>query len=252
MNPAWPDIRYDYGGAQVLVTGGTSGIGLAIAQAYRDAGAEVTITGTRDGAEEYDGDLAGLRYRTLRLEDRAALDTLPRTLDRLDILVNNAGAVWPGGWPEDEPDGFEAALQINLGAAFRLAAGCRSLLAHSPWPGGASVMGIASMASYFGLPVVPGYGAAKAGLVQMTKTLAMGWAAEGIRVNAVAPGLTQSRMTARHVGDADMLAATLVRTPLQRVAQPGDIAGVVLFLTSSAAAYITGQTLPVDGGYSIA
>jgi NAD(P)-dependent dehydrogenase (short-subunit alcohol dehydrogenase family) len=170
----------------------------------------------------------------------------------LDILVNNAGAVWPGGWPEDEPEGFEASLQINLGAVFRLATACRPLLARSGLSAGASVIGVASMASYFGLPIVPGYGAAKAGLVQMTKTLAMAWAADRIRVNAVAPGLTESRMTAHHVADLEALAATLARTPLRRVGQPADVAGAVLFLTSGAAAYITGQTLPVDGGYSIA
>jgi NAD(P)-dependent dehydrogenase (short-subunit alcohol dehydrogenase family) len=252
MANAWAHIRYDYAGAQVLVTGGTSGIGLAIARAYREAGAEVTITGTRDSAAEYDDDLVGLHYRCLRMDNRKGIDALPKSLERLDILVNNAGAVWPGGWPEDEPEGFEASLQINLSAAFRLASACRPLLAHSQLPGGASVIGLASMASYFGIPVVPGYGAAKAGLVQLTKTLAMAWAREGIRVNAVAPGLTESRMTARHVADPDALGATLARTPLHRVGQPADVAGVVLFLTSGAAAYVTGQTLPVDGGYSIA
>jgi NAD(P)-dependent dehydrogenase (short-subunit alcohol dehydrogenase family) len=108
------------------------------------------------------------------------------------------------------------------------------------------------MASYFGIEAVPGYGAAKAALVQLTKTLAVAWAADRIRVNAVAAGLTRTRMTAGHVNDPDALAPTLARTPLGRVAEPMDIAGAVLFLTSAAAAYVTGQTLPVDGGYSIA
>ena len=114
------------------------------------------------------------------------------------------------------------------------------------------MIGIASMASYFGIEAVPGYGAAKAGLVQLTKTLAVAWAGDRIRVNAVAAGLTETRMTAAHVGDAQALAPTLARTPMRRVGRPSDIAGAVMFLTSEAAAYITGQTLPVDGGYSIA
>jgi NAD(P)-dependent dehydrogenase (short-subunit alcohol dehydrogenase family) len=108
------------------------------------------------------------------------------------------------------------------------------------------------MASYFGIEAVPGYGAAKAGLVQLTKTLAVAWADDRIRVNAVAWGLTESRMTATHISDASALAPTMARTPMKRVGAPRDIAGAILFLTSDAAAYITGQTLPVDGGYSIA
>ena len=118
-------------------------------------------------------------------------------------------------------------------------------------PGGGNVVSIASMASFFGIETVPGYGAAKAGLVQMTKTLSIHWGKQNLRVNAVAAGLTRSAMTAWFMDDMEMTAPTLARTPLDRIGDPEDVAGAVLFLTSAAARHITGQTVIVDGGYSI-
>jgi 3-oxoacyl-[acyl-carrier protein] reductase len=252
IGPTWTDVAFDCAGRHVLVTGGTSGIGAAIAAAYRAAGASVTITGTRESAKDYDADVGDCRYLQMTTSDSAQLDRLPTHFSTLDVLVNNAGAVWPGGRSEYEPDVFEEALRINLSSAYRLAHACRPLLARSAVPTGGCIIGIASMASYFGIEAVPGYGAAKAGLVQLTKTLAVAWAGDRIRVNAVAAGLTETRMTAGHVSDPQALAPTLARTPLRRVGRPSDIAAAALFLTSEAAAFITGQTLPVDGGYSIA
>ena len=248
----WGQVKYDYGGARVLVTGGTSGIGAALAAAYRESGAEVTITGTRTSAADYEADLTGYRYLPFQLSEPAQFSQLAEQFESLDILVNNAGAVWPGGRSEYEPDTFEEAVRINLCGPYRLAHALRPQLSRSKLAGGGCVIGIASMASYFGIEAVPGYGAGKAGLVQLTKTLAVAWASDRIRVNAVAAGLTESRMTANHVADRAALADTLARTPMKRVGTPSDIAGVVLFLTSGAAGYVTGQTLPVDGGYSIA
>ncbi|MGI9287910.1 MAG: SDR family NAD(P)-dependent oxidoreductase [Pseudomonadales bacterium] len=249
----WPNVAFDYSTYNVLVTGGSNGIGLAIAQAYLKAGANVTITGTRDRASDYNHDLSGLVYEQLQVSDNAAIDALAEKLPTpLDILINNAGASFPGGADEWEPDVFAQSLQINLISAFRLASKCLNQLKASDKPGGASVIGIASMTSYFGNTIVPGYGAAKAGLVQMTKTLAMKWAADSIRVNAVAAGLTRSNMTAGMLDHMqDMVGDTLRRTPAGRVGEPLDIAGPVLFLTSPAATYVTGQTLPVDGGYTV-
>ena len=147
---------------------------------------------------------------------------------------------------------FEESGQINLFGAFRLATACRKKLAASALEGGASVVNLASMSSYFGISIVPGYGAAKAGIVQMTKSLAVAWAAGGIRVNAVAPGLIRSNMTAPMENIEGLADAHLARTPMARWGEPDDICGPVLFLASPAARFITGQTLPVDGGYSIA
>lgn len=246
----WPNPRYDFNGAHVLVTGGSNGIGAGIAAAYRDAGAHVTITGTRAKAADYDSDLSGYRYLQLQLTDDAQLDAVAQALPRLDILVNNAGGNFMME-NEYEPDVFEKSLRVNLISAYRLAHACQPLLAQSELPGGASVIGLASMTSFFGVEVVPGYGAAKGGLVQLTKTLAIAWAKQNIRVNAVAAGLIASNMTAPALAMPEFNDAILARTPQRRIGTPEDIAGAVLFLSSAAASFITGQTLPVDGGYSV-
>ena len=245
-------VRFDFAGTHVLVTGGTSGIGHAIARAFAAAGAVVTVTGRKPAASDYDVDLSGLGYRTLDVQDAAAIATLAGGLDALDVLVNNAGASLPGGRSEYEPDVFEQSVRINLFGAYRMAAACHDRLAASTFEGGASVLHIASMASYFGLVPVPGYGAAKAGIVQMTKTLAAAWAKDGIRVNGVAPGLIRNRMTARIQADPAYTRKDFERMPLARWGTPEEVAPAALFLASPAASYITGQTLPIDGGYSIA
>lgn len=249
-NATWPNCRYDYSGAEVLVTGGTNGIGAGIAAAYRAAGAHVTITGTRPSAADYDTDLSGYRYLQLQLTDNDQIEAVAAALPRLDILINNAGGNFMVE-NEYEPDVFEKSVRVNLLSAYRMAHACRAKLAESRLPGGASVIGLASMTSYFGVEVVPGYGAAKGGLVQLTKTLAIAWAKDNIRVNAVAAGLIHTKMTENFISMPDASEPSLARTPQGRFGDPLDIAGPVLFLTSAAAGYITGQTLPVDGGFSV-
>jgi 3-oxoacyl-[acyl-carrier protein] reductase len=242
-------ISYDYAGATVLVTGGTSGIGLACAQGYRDAGAEVIITGRKKNATDYSADLSGMAYRSLDVADRDALYALASSLTKLDILLNNAGGSQGNEW---EADSFDQSINVNLSSVFHLSTACKELLTQSQFAGGASVVGIASMTSYFGFEWTPGYGPAKAGLVQLMKTLGMSWGALGIRANAVAAGLTRSNLTAPVLENMqDMVDETLKRQGLKRTGEPEDIAAAVLFLTSPAAAWITGQTLPVDGGFTI-
>ena len=146
----WPGVSFDYAGSHVLVTGGTSGIGESIARAYAAAGARVTITGTREHASDYPKDLSAFEYRRLHVEHPGEVDFVAGTLGTLDILVNNAGTVFPGGKSEYEPDVFEEAVRINLVGAYRMAHACHDKLAASRQPGGASMIGIASMTSLFG------------------------------------------------------------------------------------------------------
>jgi len=243
-------VTFDFSGASALVTGGSNGIGLAVAQSFAEAGAEVTITGTRAAADDYDHDLSKFRYRQCLMTDRAGIERLAAGLDRLDVLVNNAGGNLRAR-DEWNPDTFEEALALNLSSAFRLASGCHPLLAASSADGGASIVNLASMASFFAVDSVPGYGAAKAGVVQMTKTMASYWAGDGIRANAVAPGVTATNMTAGIVESPERTARQLDRMPVGRLGRPEDIASVVLFLASSGASFLTGQTVAVDGGFSI-
>lgn len=243
-------VRFDFTGARVLVTGGSNGIGLAVARGFRDAGAAVIATGRRSHARDYDQDLTGLTYHPLDVRDGAAITRLVTSLDGLDVLVNNAGATVPPTPGEWDPAIFDDSLRVNLSSAFRLAVACKPLLEGSPFDGGASVLNVASMAAFAAMPAVPGYGAAKAGIVQLTMNLAVAWAAAGIRVNAIAPGLIETNMTAGMKGRDAVEKPMIDRTPMHRWGAPADVVPAFLFLASAAARFVTGQTVCVDGGYS--
>jgi NAD(P)-dependent dehydrogenase (short-subunit alcohol dehydrogenase family) len=244
------EVRFDFSGARVLVTGGSGGIGLGIARAFANAGARVAITGRRAKASDYDADLDGFEYHSLEMRDAAGIARLPGSLGSLDVLVNNAGENYPFDPSEWDPDVFERSVIVNLVSAFRMSVACKELLAASRIAGGASVLNIASMAAFRAVTFVPGYGAAKAGIVQMTMNLAIAWIPEKIRVNAVAPGLIESGMTAAMRGMPDLEKAELAKCPMGRWGTPEDLAPALLFLASSAAGFVTGQTLCIDGGYS--
>jgi len=237
--------KFDFSGAHVLVTGGSNGIGNAIAIAFRDAGAAVAITGRRaDG--KYETDIAGMRYFPLDMRDSAEIEKISAALPKLDVLVNCAGIAAPGGRSEYDPDVFAETLAVNLTGAFRMASAVLAQLKESK----GSVINTASMSSYASLPGVPGYGASKAGIVQMTMTLADSWARFGIRVNAFAPGWVETNMTRGAHANEAYSKRLIEHTPLRRWGAPADMAGAVLFLASDAAAFITGVTLPVDGGFN--
>lgn len=238
-------ITLDFSGQSVLVTGGSNGIGHAIARGFAEAGAEVAITGTRASAPDYDTDLAGLTYRQLRVEDAAAVDAFIAETGDLDVLVNNAGNVVRGEEGQS-PEGFELNMDINLNSVFRLSQGLRGRLAKGP----GSIVNIASMTSYIASPRVPGYGASKAAVLQLTKTLAELYAPDGIRVNAIAPGWIETNLTEVPRG-LDGFSKTITdRTPLRRWGKPDEMAGTALYLASDKlAGFVTGVTIPVDGGY---
>lgn len=251
MSAPAAEARFDYSGCRVLITGGSNGIGLAAARAYADAGAEVVVTGTRPKAEDYDHDLSAFAYMQLDLSDLKNLPPVAEAVPALDIFISNAGISMPGGAPEYEPGSMELVMRVNFIAGFELAKMLRDKLAASELPGGASVIGTASMSSFFGMSGLPAYGASKAALVQLAKTLAIDWAADNIRVNNVAAGLTLTNMTAPLEAMPEFRDVILNRTPLRRMADPKEIVGAMLFLSSAQAGWITGQTIAVDGGFSI-
>jgi 3-oxoacyl-[acyl-carrier protein] reductase len=242
-------LRFEFDGTSVLVTGGTSGIGHAIATAFAGSGADVTITGTRPDAAHYDLDLSSFSYRPLEVRDHGAVEALAAEFDAVDILVNNAGANFPDGLDEWDPDGFAAALDLNVEGAMRLTMGLRGALGASTMAGGASVVNLVSMTAFRSTTIVPGYAAAKAALLTLTRNLAAHWAGDGIRVNAVAPGLIDTPMTAPMHAFPELLEGELARAILPRMGLPAEVAAAVLFLSSESAAFITGSTLAVDGGY---
>ncbi len=238
----------DFSQQQVLVAGGTSGIGFAIGQAFADAGANVTATGVSDAevvaASERE---TRIRFRQLDVRDSFAVSELIGEFGSLHVLVNCAGLLRRGGVEFSEAT-FLDVLDTNLSGTMRLCLACRPLLAKSH----GCIVNTASMLSFFGSGFVPAYSASKGGVAQLTKSLAIAWAADGIRVNAVAPGWIETPMTQPLAENSERSQPILDRTPMRRWGRPEDIAGPVLFLCSPAAAFMTGVVMPVDGGYSIA
>ena len=233
---------------RVLVSGGTSGIGAAIARAFAAAGAEVSATGATEAEAQAAGareDMAGIACSALDVRDAAAVAERVAALGELDVVVNCAGIIRRGA--ELEPEAFEQVVDINLNGTMRVCAAARAGLAARR----GCIVNTASMLSFFGGGLVPGYSASKGGVAQLTKSLAIAYAADGIRVNAVAPGWIATPLTQALQDDAARSAPILARTPLGRWGTPEDIAGPVLFLASPAACFVTGVVLPVDGGYLI-
>lgn len=236
--------NFDYSGAQVLVVGASrAGIGASIARAFAAAGATVAITGAEPAPVDEDRHFA---YTQLDVTDLDAVQRLSGKTASLDVLVNCAAITSRGA--EMDLSFFQHVVDVNLHGTFRTAQAFHAQLAASK----GVLINIASMYASFGSPRNPAYGASKAAVAQLTKSLAIAWAGDGIRVNAVAPGFVVTAQSARSRTDPAHVAAVNLRTPMARWGQPDDIAGPVLFLASSGAAFMTGTCLAIDGGYSIA
>jgi 3-oxoacyl-[acyl-carrier protein] reductase len=236
-------ITLDFSGKTVLVIGGSSGIGLATAHMFESAGARVVVTGTRSSAADYADDLSGLDFRRLDTGDRAAVATFDPGFDRLDVLVNAAGMVMYRR-AEFEVANFEQVLGVNLTGLFQLCEKFRLQLAQTT----GSIVNVGSVASHRGIVAQPAYSASKGGLLTLTKSLALAYAKDGIRVNQVSPGLVRTKLTEVTWTDDERRAATERAIPLRRIGEPNDIAGAILFLASPLASYITGEAIIIDGG----
>lgn len=232
-------------GCTVLVTGGSSGIGAAIAAGFVAAGASVTATGATAGeVEAANAASPAVRHAMLDVRDRKAVDALVGAFDALDAVVNCAGIIRRGD--ELDPDVFADVVDINLTGSMRVCAAARPLLARS---GRGAIVNTASVLTFQGGGLVPGYSASKGGIGQMTKSLAIAYADDGIRVNAVAPGWIATPLTQALRDDPARSEPILSRTPMKRWGRPEDVVGGVLFLCSPAAGFVTGAILPIDGGY---
>ena len=218
-----------------VVTGAAGGIGGALLSAFRSAGYQVT------GVDRVSAD----GVTSLDVTDTAAVAAFAASFDTLDALINAAGVLRLR--QEYDPAEFAGVVDVNLTGTMRMAVACRPALAKAR----GSIVNIASMHAIFGAPLSPAYAASKAGVVQLTKSLAVAWAEDGIRVNAIAPGWIETPMTIPARSDAARNRAILERTPLGRWGTPADLVGPALFLASDAARFITGALLPVDGGYSV-
>jgi len=238
-------VRFDYSGAEVLVVGASrAGIGAAIARAFQLAGARVIITGIEPAPAEEDRDR--FDYVQLDVTDDGEVEALAGRTPRLNILVNCAAITARG--EEMDAAFFRRVVDVNLHGTFRTALAFHPHLKASQ----GSLINVASMYATFGSPRNPAYGASKAAVSQLTRSLAIAWAGDGIRVNAVAPGFVVTEQSARSRTDPAHVAAVNLRTPMGRWGQPEDIAGPVLFLASPVAGFMTGTCLAIDGGYSIA
>jgi len=235
---------FDFSGRRIVVIGASrGGIGASIAAAYKQCGGIVTITGIE--AEPIEADRGKYAYAQLDVADPGAVQSFADAAGDIDILVNCAGM----GRRDEEykPDMFKRVMETNLYGLLYLANSFKPALVKTK----GCIIAIASMYSFFGSPRIPAYGASKAGVAQMTKSLAIAFAPDKVRVNAIAPGFIVTEQTARVRADETHYRKVLERTPMNRWGEPDDLAGAALFLASPAAGYITGVTLPVDGGYTV-
>ncbi|MBR0898942.1 SDR family oxidoreductase [Bradyrhizobium tropiciagri] len=245
-------MTYELGfdGKTVLVVGGSSGIGNAIARAFLDKGARVHVWGTRPCAEDYsdskDSNLEGLHYKQVDVSSPEAIRECKPGFSQLDTLVLSQGIVLYNR-AEFQPDRFRQVVDVNLNSLMECCFRFHPLLKESQ----GSIIVISSTAAFHATRGNPAYGAAKTGAMGLCRSLGDAWAPDGIRVNSIAPGMVPTKMTEVTTQNPKRVQAWEAQIPLGRLGKTSDIAGVALFLASPLAAYVVGQTIAVDGGLTI-
>ncbi len=244
-------VDLGFSGESVLVVGGSSGIGNGIAHAFRRQGAQVHVWGTRAAASDYTGqegsDLAGLGYTGVDVTDRAAVEAAARQVERIDVLVLCQGTVIYGRG-EFEAAGWDHVMAVNLDSLMTCAGAFKAKLATT----GGRVIIVSSVSGYRATRGNPAYAASKAAAISLTRTLGAAWAADGVRVNGIAPGAVDTKLTKVTTGNPQRLEAMLATIPLGRLGEPAEIGRVALFLASHLSSYIVGQTITADGGLTLA
>ena len=249
---------FNLNGKVALVTGGNGGIGLGMARGLAQAGAQVVIA-ARDAAKSaaavttlkaLGSDSFALTVDATDEDSVAAMfEQLATRCGRLDILVNNAGTTVRKPVDQLSLAEWHGVMDTNLTSAFLCS---RAAHPHFKASGAGKIINIGSMASIFGMPYAPAYGASKGGIVQLTKAMAASWAVDRVQVNAVLPGWIDTALTRSARDQVQGLnERILARTPAGRWGAPDDLAGIAVFLASSASDFVTGTAIPVDGGYSI-
>jgi len=249
---------FDLKGKVAVITGGNGGIGLGMGRGLAEAGAAVVVAArNRDKSGRAVAELRGLGAEAEGIEvdvaDEASVEALVKAtvarFGRLDILVNNAGMNIRKPVEKLALGEWHQVIDTNLTSAFLMSRACHPVMKKQ---GGGKVINIGSMMSIFGAAFAPAYAASKGGMVQLTKAMAEGWAADNIQVNAVLPGWIDTELTQRARQQIEGLhESVLRRTPAQRWGVEQDMAGVAVFLASPASDFVTGAAIPVDGGYSI-
>ena len=237
----------DFRGKTVLVVGGSSGIGNGIAHAFRDAGAQVHVWGTRKRVEDYEGeqgsDLSGLHYSRVDLSVPSQIENWVPPFAQLDVLVLSQGIVLYKR-AEFEIEGFRKVVEVNLNSVMGCAAKFEPMLAESK----GSLIIVTSTAAFHSTVGNPGYNASKTGAYGLTRTLGQAWAPKGIRVNGIAPGFVATKLTRNTTEHPERSVEALKTIPVGRFGTPQEMGNVALFLASPLASYVVGQTLIVDGG----